>query len=187
MGFVEGPLEALALGICHVKLLELHHDGVLVEYAHHDRLTMDAGQRDHAQVDVAAVDSKAHAPVLGQAPLGDVQLRHDLHARDTPGGHATRDGRDVLHDPVHTHPHTNLVTVWSEVHIRGTALDRLGDDLVDELYYGRVIRGLAQVDDLGLALIRLLDGALAGDDVVQARHARDQVPDRLGRGDGDAH
>ena len=35
-----------------------------------------------AQVDVPAVDHGADAAVLGQAALGDVQVGHDLEARD---------------------------------------------------------------------------------------------------------
>ena len=73
------------------------------------------------------------AAVLGQAPLGDVQLGHDLHARDHSGGHAPRDRSDVLQDAVNAHPHAHLVAVGRQVHVGGAPLDGLGDDLVDEL------------------------------------------------------
>ena len=152
VGLVEGAFEALALGVGHAELLELHHDGVLVEDAHHDRLAVDARERDHAQIDMAAIDGEADAPVLGQAPLGDVELGHDLHARDHAGGHAPRDGGDVLQDAVDAQAHAHLVAVGGEVNVGGAALDGLGDDLVDELDDRRVLGGLAQVDDLGVAL-----------------------------------
>ena len=45
-----------------------------------------------------------------------------------------------------------------EVDVRGAQLDRLGDDLVDELDDRGVVRGLAQVDDLGLLLGPLVGG-----------------------------
>ena len=148
--FVERLLESLALGVGHAELFELHHDGVLVEDPHHDRLAVNARERDHAQVDVATFDGKAHATVLGQAPLGDIQLGHDLHPRDHARGHAPRNCGDVLHDPVDAHPDAHLVPVGRQMHIRGAPLDRLGHDLVDELDDGSVVGGLAKIDDLGL-------------------------------------
>ncbi len=87
MGLAAGAFEALALGVGHAELVELDDHRFLVEDAHHDALAVDARQRHHAQVDVAAVDHQPDAPVLGQALLGDVQLGHDLDARDHPGGH----------------------------------------------------------------------------------------------------
>ncbi len=64
----------------------------------------------------------------------------------------------------------------------------MGDDLVDELDDGGVVRCLAQVDDVGAGLLGLFGGGgVAGDDVLQARHARDQIGDRVGRGDRHAH
>ena len=130
---------------------------------------MHARQRDDAQIDVATVDCEADTAVLGQAPLGDVQLGHDLHARDDPGGHAPRDGGYVLQDAVDTHPHAHLVTVGGEMHVGGATLDRLSDDLVDELDDRRVVGGLAQVDDLGAALLALLGALSSRDDVLQTR------------------
>ena len=130
------------------SLSSSHDDGLLVEHAHHDALAVDARQRHDAQVDVAAVDDQADAPVLGQALLGDVQLGHDLDARDHAGGHPPRHGGDVLQDAVDPEAHAQLAPFGREVDVGGAALDRLGDELVDELDYGRVVGGLVQGDDL---------------------------------------
>src|SRR6266480_3256020 len=62
---VEGRFEALALDLSEAQLLELGDVGVLVEHAQHDRLAVNAGQRDRAQVDAPAVDRQADAAVLG--------------------------------------------------------------------------------------------------------------------------
>ena len=45
------------------------------------------------------------------------------------------------------------VSVGLEVDVRRALLDGLGDDLVDELDDRRVVGGLAQVDDLGRAVV----------------------------------
>ena len=97
---------------------------------------------------MAAVDDEPDAAVLGQALLGDVQLGHDLHARDDARGHPPRHGRDVLQHAVDAEADAQLAAVGREVDVGGAALDRLRDDLVDELDDGRVVGGLVQRDDL---------------------------------------
>ena len=138
---------------------------------------------------MAPVDGQPDAAVLGQAPLGDVHLRHDLHARDRAARHPPRDGGGVVQHPVDAEAHAQLAPVGRQVDVGGALLDRLRDDLVDQLDDRRVVGGLAQVDDLGgVALFLLLDLAvLLGDDVLEPVQARDQVGDVLRRGDRDAH
>ncbi len=53
-----------------------------VQEAHDHALSVERGKRGNAQIDLAAQDLDLDAPVLRQAPLGDVELRHQLHARD---------------------------------------------------------------------------------------------------------
>ncbi len=72
--------------------------------------------------------------------------------------------------------------------VGGAPLDRLSDDLVDELDDRRVIGRLVQVDDLRHALLGLVGLPVGvGDDVLEAIKARDQGGDVLGRGDRDAY
>ena len=75
--------------------------------------------------------------------------------------------------------HAQLVAVGLEVDVRGALLDGLGDDLVDEPDDRRVVGGLAQVDDLGRAVVLLVVVEVGGDDVVEARQARDEAEDVL--------
>ena len=118
---------------------------------------MDAGQRDDAQVDVVAVDGEPDAAVLRDAALGDVEVAHDLHAADDAADHAPRHGGRVDEHAVDAEAHAQLVAVGREVHVGGALLDGLGDDPVDELDDRRVLGGLAQLDDLGAALLLLLE------------------------------
>ena len=117
VGLVHRPLEALPLLVGQPELVELHHDRVLVEDAHHDRLAVYARQRHDSQVDVSAVDLQPDAAVLRQAPLGDVQVGHDLHARDHPRGCSPWNRRDVLQDAVDAEAHTQLVPIGSEMDV----------------------------------------------------------------------
>ena len=134
------------------RAFQLHHHGLLVEDAQHDRLAVDARQRDDADVDLATLDGQPDAAVLGQAPLGDVEVGHDLDARDDAADHAPGHGGRAGEHAVDAEAHAHLVALGLEVDVRCALLDRLGDDRVHELDDRRVVGGLAQVDDLGGAL-----------------------------------
>ena len=76
------------------EVLEVEPSGLLVEQAQHDALAVARGDRRDADVDGAPCDAQRDAAVLGQALLGDVELRHDLDARDDD----RRDGAARLQD-----------------------------------------------------------------------------------------
>ena len=95
---------------------------------------------------------QADAAVLRHAPLGDVEVAHDLHAADRAGDHPLGDRRRLLEHAVDAEAHAQLLAVGRQVHVRGADLDRLGDDLVDELDDRRLVAALAQLDDLGAPL-----------------------------------
>ncbi len=116
------------------------------------------------------------------------ELGHDLHARDHPGGHPARHGRDVLQDAVDAEAHAQLAPVGGEVDVGGAPLDRLGDDLVDELDDRRVVGGLVQVDDLARPRSASSACPPASATTSSRRSRREiRVGDVLGRGDRDAH
>ena len=135
---------------------------------------------------MVAVDGDPDAAVLRDAPLGDVEVAHDLHAADDAADHAPRHGGRVHEHAVDAEAHAQLVAVGRQVHVGGALLDGLGDDPVDELDDRRVLGGVEQLDDLGAALLLLLEAGRL-DDVVQAREARDEGADVLARGDRGAH
>ena len=142
-----------------------------------------ARQRDDADVDRVAVDRQRHAAVLRHALLGDVEVGHDLHARDDAGDHAARDRGRLAQHAVDAEAHAHVAALGLEVDVRGALLDRLGDDRVDELDDRRVVGGLADLGDVGELLLavsiasatassrRLIAADQAGD-VVGRRHDR---------------
>src|SRR5207249_3320938 len=74
-----------------------------------------------------------------------------------------------------------LLVLRLEVDVRGALVDGLRDDRPHQLDHGCVVRGLAQVRDLGRRVLVLLDGLLDG--VLEAVEARDQPGDVLLGGD----
>src|SRR3712207_8100020 len=56
-------------------------DVAAVEHAHDDGLAEHGRQHADAQVDRLVVNVQLDAAVLRHAPLGDVEVGHDLHAR----------------------------------------------------------------------------------------------------------
>ena len=125
-----------------------------------------------------AVDRQSDAPVLRDAPLGDVQVAHDLHAADHAEHHAPLDLRRLDEHAVDAEAHAQLGPVGLQVDVRRALLDGLSDDLVDQPDDRRVVGGLAQLDDLGRTAV-VVENVGPGDDVVKARQARDQALDVL--------
>ena len=108
------------------------------EHAHHD-VFQPAGGRDggHAQIDVERAEAaELDLAVLGLAPLGDVELRHDLQARDHRLAELGRqvevgDQRAVLAE---AHAHVLAAGVRLDVDVGGLLLDGVDDHLVDQLH-----------------------------------------------------
>ena len=95
-----GAASALAVLGAHAEVVERERRAAGVEDPQHRRLAGDERHDGDADVDAAALDHEADAAVLGQPPLGDVELGEDLDARDHGGGLAARDPRGVDHHAV---------------------------------------------------------------------------------------
>ena len=154
---------------------------VLAVHRRHDR---------DAEVDRAAAHAQLEAAVLRHALLGDVELRHDLDARNDRAvvPLVDRVHRLVEHavDPVLD---DDDVLLRLDVDVRGAALDRVEDDRVDELDDRRgVLRDPVDREGLFALLVlghelhpelfgRLVEHALRGlallQDVVDRRAAAD--------------
>ena len=104
-----------------------------------------ARHRHDAGVDRVALDGQRTRPSCGSAPLGDVEVGHDLHARDDARDHPARDLRGLAQHAVDAEAHAHLAALGLEVDVRGALLDGLGDDRVDELDDRRVVGGLADL------------------------------------------
>ena len=70
----------LQVVLAHAELVEVEADVAAVEHAHDDALAEHRRQHADAEVDRLVVDVQLDAAVLRHAPLGDVEVRHDLDA-----------------------------------------------------------------------------------------------------------
>jgi hypothetical protein len=133
-----------------------------------------------------AGDGHGHAPVLGRAPLADVQVGHDLDARDDAGHHPARHRRGADEHAVDPELAAQGAVHRREVDVRRAALDRLLQQGVHEPHDGRRARVLDEL--LGLGRPRGLEvQRLVVDDVGERVDPVEQVLDVGGGGDDRAH
>ena len=99
----------------------------------------------YAHIHGSAGYAQRNTPVLGQALLGDIQLRHDLDARDHQRCHGAPGLQHLLHDAVDTEAHHKSVFKRLDMDVGCILLYRRGQDRIDQPDYRRVIIGLEQV------------------------------------------
>src|SRR5262249_26931385 len=140
----------------HADLLHAGGEVGLVENTQHAFLAVDGGQKADAEVEVTTADLDAHAAVLREAALGDVEAAHNLQAGDE------RDlknlGRRHLVDQnaVDAVAEANHALEWFDVNITGPVLDRLDQDEVGELDDRCFLGGSGKLVEIDL-FDRLLD------------------------------
>ena len=194
-GIVEDLLDLGLLLGAHAELV--HRVGLLllVEEAQRDRLGVDGRDRRDADVErrrLAAL--KLIRPSWGSLPLGDVEPRHDLHARDDRVleaqevlGHGDRD-----EEAVHPVADAQLALLGLEVDVGRLVVDGLRDHVGHEPDDGGVLVDLRLGVPLGLgrdvALVAVLeragaDAEVLDDELVDALGHR-QVPDERPRREG---
>ncbi len=119
--------------------------GRAVQQTHHDAFAVKRGQRGNAEVDFAAQRFDLDAAVLRQAALGDIQLRHQLHARNDGGFHLAR--RRILTDQhaVDAIADAKIFFERLNVNIAGALFDRQADHGVDHANDGRFAGHVAQM------------------------------------------
>jgi hypothetical protein len=145
------------------------------------------------RVDDAAPHPQLDAAVLRHPPLGDVQVREDLEARDERRLHLDRRAHDLHEHAVDAVADADVLFVALEVDVRGAAVHRVGQDAVDQLDHRRLFHRRREradghllfpvVDDLDVLLLDLPEqvvDALVGpalvlllDDLAQREVARD--------------
>ena len=99
--------------------------GGAVEQAHHDAFAVERGQRGDAEVHFAAEDLDLDAAVLRQAALGDIQLGHQLQARDDGGLQLARRRLLVEQHAVDAVADAEFLLERLDVDVAGALLDRL--------------------------------------------------------------
>ena len=123
-------------------------------------------------------------PSWGSAPLGDVEVGHDLDARDQSRDHPARHRRRVEQDAVDAEAHAHLALPgekWISDAPRSTAWAMIE---LTSLTTGRVAGALHRCSETSrLAVGLLVDGF--GDRVVEPAHARDDERDVVARCDCD--
>ena len=111
--------------------VELHHRPV--QHPHDHRLAKQRGQHADPQVDRVPPDRQLDPPVLGDPPLGDVEVRHDLHPAHDRVRQVPRGGNHLEQHPVGPHPNLELVFERFEVDVAGLILDRQQQHHVQQL------------------------------------------------------
>ena len=96
-----------------------------VEQAHDDAFAVERGQRGNAQIDFAAQRLDLDAAVLRQAALGDVQLGHQLQARDDGGLQLARRRLLIEQHAVHAEADAEFLFERLDVNVAGALLDGL--------------------------------------------------------------
>ncbi len=171
--------------------MELFADRFLVEDSDDRVLAMHARHDRDAEVDRLARHPELEAAVLRHPLLGDVELRHDLDARDDRAVKALVDRpHRRLQDAVNPVFHVDGIFLRLDMDVARASLDRAVEGRVDEpddrarvgrqaVHGQRIIRTVVLAQDLELeALGRLLQhprGILA---LLQNRLDRRRGPDR---------
>ncbi len=132
------------------EVLEPEHRLALVEDAHDDLLAVHGRQGRDAQVDAAAADLHRDAAVLRDAALGDVDVGHDLEARDHARLDAARRAHHLVEHAVDAEPDAQVGLVRLDVDVARAVADGLVHEQVDELDDRRVLDDLRQPREIGL-------------------------------------
>ena len=190
-GLVDAALEVLELRHLEAELRHVELQVPLVEEPQHDLLAEERRQHRHAEVHLlAAPELELDAPVLRQPPLGDVELRHDLEARDDRVLELHRRLHRLVEHAVDAVADAEGLLVGLDVDVRRVLLDRVGQDQVHELDDGRVLAGLRELVDVDVVVLgdqRDVRVVEVGHHVFEGRGlvvvAVDRAADRLFGGD----
>ena len=161
-----------------------HHDGT-VEDTHHHAFAKHCRQHGDPQVDRVPADRQTDAAVLGEPPLGDVEIRHHLHARGDGESQMPRWGNHLVQDPVTPNPNLELVLERLKMQVARVILDGQQEDHVEKLadrraigqrfHAGQVQRALPTLQRLG-RFGQLHVGLHVGDEALDAFRPRRVVP-----------
>ena len=123
----------------HAEAFERELRFGLVEQTQHRALAVRRGQRRDAHVDGAAADAQRDAAVLRQPALGDVELGHDLQARDQRRVQRAVRLHHLAQRAVDAKAHRARALVGLDVDVAGAVLRRLGQQGVEHADDRRVV------------------------------------------------
>jgi hypothetical protein len=139
------PLKAAQGVALHAHGLQADLAFALVQEAQHGALAMGAGQGGDAHVDGAGAQAQADAAVLRQAFFGDVQVGHDLQARDQGGVQRAVGLHHLAQRAVHAKAHAAVALVGLDVDVARAVARGLREQGVEHADDGRVVGGFQQV------------------------------------------
>ncbi len=116
-----------------------------VEQAHDDAFAVERGQGGNAEIDFAAEDVDLDAAVLRQAALGDIELGHQLQARDDGGLEFARRRVLIEEHAIHAEADAEFLFERLDVDVAGALFDGLRDHGVHQADDRRFARHVAQV------------------------------------------
>ena len=148
---------------------------------HDDALAVQGGDRGHAEVEPPSLHAHADPPVLWQAALRDVQLRHDLDPRGDRRPETLGRGLGVEEHAVDPVPDPKGVLEGLDVHVGGVRLDRVLDQEVDQTDHRGVERHVPEGGHvLAARVVSAILLAHGLDDLLDRGGAGAEVPlDRL--------
>ena len=177
VGPVDGGLEFAQRFDLEAELGHVQHQLVFVEQPEHDFFAEKGGEHRDAVVEllllVVDLGFDLDAAVLRQPFFGDVELRHDLHARSDGFAQAQRRVHHLVEDAVDAVPDAVLLFVGLDVDVGGAAFDGVGEDDVHQAHHGRLVRLLFEGVDIkffGLVVEHLEIATAPAGTVVEVFH-----------------
>jgi len=144
-----GPLDHLQKAIenvlRHADLMHADAHHVLVQQTHGHGLAVNHGQCRKTNVHVAPVHGQFHTPVLGAAGFRNIEVRHNLEARENADLPRLRRAGNLAQHTVHAVTDAEYVAERFEVNITRALLDGLQKEQAAETDNGLVGTDLFEV------------------------------------------
>lgn len=149
----------------HPEPVQAQPLALLRQQAHDHRFAMHPWQGGDPHVELRTADPDAHASILRQPSLRDVDGGDQLDPRDDRRESLAGKAQLVVQDAVDAEADTEVELPGFDVNIRRTLFHGLAHHVVDEFDYRRLLRQLPQVADVFAAVgvpIRTLPGQVQG-------------------------
>jgi hypothetical protein len=151
--------------VVEADLVEAREMLTLLQQPQRDVLAMAGRHGGDADVDLGIAEPRAETAVLGQPPFGDVEIGHDLDARDDRRIVVRRWSRPFLQHAVAPVAQLDLAAIGLEMNVAGAELHAHLQKLVDVAHGAAVERQVTQMVEIVSRLelgVRLVGGEIVG-------------------------